>query len=86
MLFIDEPLVAQVDSENGKTAVSIPSYHKLTPSSSSNTEQPRCAPHYDYSAADDNEVFFIFYIIFFIIFFILYIILYTYYCFFKNIA
>ena len=77
MLFIDEPLVAQVDSENGKTAVSIPSYHKLTPSSSSNTEQPRCAPHNDYLAADDNEVFFIFYI--YIFYNILYIIYYTLY-------
>ena len=88
MLFIDERLIAQVDSENGKTAVSIPTDHKLsklTPSSSSfNTEPPRYAAHYDYSAADDNEVFFIFYSYIFIIFFTLYIILYTYYYFFKQ--
>ena len=77
MLFIDEPLVAQVDSENGKTAVSIPTDHKLIPSSSSNTEQSRCASHYNYLAADDNEVFFIFYS--YIFYNIRYIIYYTLY-------
>ena len=80
MLFIDEPLVAQVDSESGKTAVSMPTDHKLsklTPSSSSNTEPPRYAAHYDYSTADDNEVFFIFYS--YIFYDSLYIIYYTLY-------
>ena len=80
MLFIDEPLIAQVDSENGKTAVSIPTDHKLsklTPSLSSNTEPPRYASHYDYSAAGDNEVFFIFYS--YIFYNNLYIIYYTLY-------
>ena len=79
MLFIDEPLVAQVDSESGKTAVSIPTDHKLsnfTPSSS-NTEPSRNAAHYDYSIADDNEVFFISYS--YIFYNILYIIYYTLY-------
>ena len=94
MLFIDEPLVAQVDSESGKTAVCIPTDHKLSklkPSSSSNTEPPRYAAHYDYSTADDNEVFFIFYSYIFynslyIIYYTLYLLLLiiTYYYFFKH--
>ena len=80
MLFLGEPLVAQVNSESDKTDVSIPTDHKLlkfTPSSSSNTGSPSYAAHYVYSAADDNEVFFIFYS--YVFYNTLYIIHYTLY-------
>ena len=78
ILFLDKPLEAQVDSKSGKIADCIPidqELSKLTLSSSSNTEPPRYAADYDYSAADKNKVFFIFYS--YIFHNILYIIYYT---------